>query len=256
VQENKTNRVVLLVAVVLGVLAMVLAFVYMNQQDASRIPPMKIVVAARDLSPTKPVDPSVDFRVLEVPMIPAFKAMGNAGLSVDTRFNVKGQRLNQVVLKDTPIFLAYFSSASDLELHPGYTGLSVQARGANGLSGLLVPGDEVKVIVTKPSTRMGANTGVTMQWESALIVPRPLRVLAVGSKLARARQQFSVADQYENNRDAENTQNVTLEVTEAEARQILEQSGDYQLPITLLLTGPANQSGSGSMGMATTAPGK
>lgn len=248
-QENKVNQIVLLVSVILGVLAMVLAFTWLSEQDAKRVPPMNIVVAAHDLAPGHPLDPERDLKVVPIPDIPAFRALANRALNVDSRLAVKGQRINHRILAEQQIMLADFSAAADLELRAGYVAIAIPARGFNALGGLLIPGDLVKVMVTFPTIRpddasklRGSALGGTssMQFDAKQVITVPVKVLAVGSRLIRSRQQFAVMDQYEGGQENESQQTVTLEVTEAQAKDILAQTGAGQLPVTLILVTPAN----------------
>lgn len=237
-QETKSSRIFLLAAVLLGVLAMVLAFVYLSQQDAHREGEISIVVAAHDLPAGRPVDPATDFEVRKIPA--HFNTLAQRGVSVDTRSALRGQRLNRTVLAGTPVMLADFSTAADLELAPGKVGLSVAATGANALSGLLVPGDLVKVLVTRPVVRVAATQrdSAGPQWETQEVVNEPLRVLAVGTRLVRSRQQLT-ADQYNAGSESDAPRTVTLEVSDEQARAILEKTGAGQLPVTLILVKPA-----------------
>lgn len=242
-QDNKASRIVLLIAVVLGVLAMVLAFIYINQQDVSK-ETVRIVVAARDLAAGKALDPARDLKVEEIPA--KFRKLAERGINADNINVVKGQKLNRRIQDGTPIMLADFSAYAELVLHPGYAVQSLPVRGPNALSGLLIPGDMVKILVTKPSARYAttpANSSApraaaTLQWDTTEVVNVPLKVLAVGSRLIRSRQQFASADQNESG-ESESQQNVTVEVTEAQARTILAETGAFQLPITLILVTPA-----------------
>jgi hypothetical protein len=74
-----------------------------------------------------------------------------------------------------------------------------------------------------------------MEWKTTEIFAEPVRVLAVGSRTTRNIRSVSLADQYQSSSDREGQQNVTLDVTESQARTILEQSGAGQLAVTLML---------------------
>jgi len=256
-QDNKASRIVLLVAVVLGILSMVLLLVYTNQQDASRDVPIKVVVAARDLAMGRAIDPARDFKIDELPA--KYRKLAERGVNPETISAMKGQKLNRRILEGTPIMLADFSASAELEPHPGYGGFSLPVRGANAVSGLLIPGDFVKILVTKPAMRYATvpTTGnttpkpsSTLQWETTEVINVPVKVLAVGSRLIRSRQQFAAADPNEGG-ESDSQQTVMVEVTEEQARTILQETGAYQLPITLFLYAPAAKTEEAS---AATAP--
>ena len=130
-------------------------------------------------------------------------------------------------------------AVADLELKGDARALSIKVTGAQAMSGLLVPGDTVKVLVTRPIAR--TSTTAPSQWETVQVLSKPLKVLAVGSRLRRSRQQITVADQYAMGGESDSAQTVTLEVTEAEAKTMLEQTGAGQLPVTLILCPPAGK---------------
>lgn len=132
--------------------------------------------------------------------------------------------------------------------------MSISVKGVNALGGLLVPGDMVEVWVTRPAAvRMPATLPVDggggggaeepaepNRWESVKVLGTAFRVLAVNQRLARSRAQVTAADQYQSAGEAAGQQIVTLEVTEPQAKAILEQTGAGQLPVTLLLCPPNN----------------
>lgn len=248
-QENQANRAFLLAAVIIGVLAMVVAFVYLKSNDSvDKGPKIRILVAKRDLRPNTPLDPDKDLKVEEIPQ--RFAVWKDRTCSPEAVSTLKGQRVNRTVLADQPLMLADVAAANgDLVIKGDSRGLSIPVKGANAFSGLLIPGDLVKIIVTRPNVRLrlpnapAVDPAVAVEpnsnWRSDSIIPEPLKVLAVGTRLARSRQQISAAEQYQTVSESESQQTVTLEVTEAQAKTILEQTGAGQLPVTLILCPPA-----------------
>lgn len=243
-QDNKANRVVLLISLVLAVLATILIFIFMNQQDASRIKTRKVVVAKYDLPAGKGLNPSQDFAFENWPE--STKILGRT-VDSENLESLRNKKLNQSVRSGDPILLSYFSTAAEIKITPGMVALSLPVRGANALSGLLVPGDKVRVLVTKPAARYADTSNTsgdhsqpapTLQWLTSEIVKTDLRVIAVGSKLTRIRQQFALSDNNDGGSEGE-FQTVTLEVTQEQARTILQETGAGQLPITLILCTPA-----------------
>ena len=97
-----------------------------------------------------------------------------------------------------------------------------------------------------------------MPYETVMVAPTPFKVLAVNQRLSRARSQVTAADAYQSAGDTNSNQTVTLEVTEAQAKSILEQTGAGQLPVTLLLCPPPPAPatpGASAAGQATSASG-
>ena len=249
--QNKSSRVFLLLATVLGVLATVTTFTFLESSTAKeRGPKVTILVAAKDLTPNTPIDPDKD--LMELQISATLTELKQRSLSPDHKPSYRGQRVNRRVLAGTPVMLADLAAMADLQLGPDSRALSITAKGASAVSGLLVPGDYVKLFVTRPVVRIrqvgGAAAGdpaipmpeQTGRWETQLVLPDAVKVLAVGSKLARTRQQITVGEQFASANESDSQQTVTLEVSEAQAKTILEQTGAGQLPVTIVLCPPGS----------------
>lgn len=248
--ENRSSRLFLLLAVVLGVLATVTTFAFLESSAGKeRGPKTTILVAARDIRPGQAIDPEKDLAEMEIPARMA--ELRQRALVPEHRASYKGQRVNRRVLAGTPVMLADLAAMADLTLSsPDSRALSIPVRGAHGLSGLLVPGDYVKLFVTRPVVRMRTVTApgaedvpmavpeASGRYETQLVLPDAVKVLAVGARLARSRQQLTAVEQYESAGESESQQTVTLEVTEAQAKTVLELTGAGQLPVTLVLCPP------------------
>lgn len=247
--ENKSgSRIFLLSSLALGVLAMAAAFVYLeNAAGQDKGPKTMIVVAKRDIRETAALDPEKDLETLEIPA--RMSALGSLSLPPTMRDSYKGQRVNRNILAGTPVMLADLAAAATLELRGDGRALSIPVKGANALSGLVIPGDYVKLLVTRPviASRPPPSTNPTefapvegpstMRYETALVAPTAFRVIAVNQRLSRSRPQVSAGEAYQSAGEGGN-QAVTLEVTEAQAKSILEQTGAGQLPVTLLMCPP------------------
>jgi len=240
----------LLLAVVLGVLATVTTFAFLESSAGrERGPKTTILVAKRDLRAGQAIDPDKDLEEMEIPA--RMTDLRLRSLVPEHRASYKGQRVNRRILAGTPVMLADLAEFAELTLSsPDSRALSLPVRGAHALSGLLVPGDYVKLFVTRPVVRMrtisaqGADDvpvpvpEASGKYETTLVLPDAVKVLAVGRRLSRSRQQFGAADQYESAGEGEAQQTVTLEVTEAQAKTVLEATGAGQLPLTLVLCPP------------------
>ena len=260
-ENRSTNRVFLLSSVVLGVIAMVAAFVYLeNGAGQERGPKSMVLVAKRDLRANTAIDPDKDLTELEIPA--RLDALKSRSLSPDMRPSYKGQRVNRDILAGTPVMIADLAGAGTLELKGENRAMSVQVKNANALGGLVIPGDYVKLLVTRPvpaprSARAATapapvegdptpmDTPAAPHWETITVGTQAFRILAVNQRLSRSRGQLTAADQYQGAGDSSSQQTVTLEVTEVQAKTILEQSGGGTLPITLLVC-PAPTTGAPS----------
>jgi Flp pilus assembly protein CpaB len=213
------SKIFLVVAVMLGVLATLLAFVFINSAGAGNSgPQISVTVAKRDLSPNVLIDPSRDLRVMKIPQ--QFAAMAAHGLDPNSLNAYKGARLNREILADQPVLLSDIApfSAGDLVLEKPYMALTLPTE-----TGMIIPGDYVKIILTRPNLIGAASTvpvaGVPQN--DAIIVGKDegFKVLAVGGSLFKTRQQAMASDQYGSG--AATSKTVTLQVTEAQAKEIM-----------------------------------
>ncbi len=235
--DNKASKIFLFAAIILGVLAMVMAFAYIDDTTTKGGggTPTPILVAARDLRANTPLEPDKDFKEVSVPKL--FQGFASQVLTPAVKEAYKGQRLNRRVLAGQPVMLADLSTSAKLEFTPGLCLISIPARGAQGLSGLLVPGDSVKVLITQTQSN---STGVQINTISAG-EGASFRVVAVGTQLARSRVAITAVEQYDAANSSESQQTVTLEMTEAQAKEITSLSNAFRAPITLILANVASQ---------------
>jgi Flp pilus assembly protein CpaB len=227
----------LVAAVVVGVVATVLAFAFIdNAAAADHGPKTKIVVAARDLRPNAVLDVERDLKVEEIPA----KYAGLAALTLDpeARAGYRGQRVNRRVPAGQPVFLADLAAVGELKLEEPYRALTIPA-----VPGIVIPGDYVKVMVARADVSAAASGAPDVRgpvgYEAGLVGKgQAYRVVAVGNSLSKTRQQVTAADQYESGAGG-SAKTVTLAVTEDQAREILRAVGTGGQPVTLLLCPPA-----------------
>jgi Flp pilus assembly protein CpaB len=254
VAEAKSgSRVFLLSSLALGVLAMVAAFVFLqNTAGKETGPSTKVLVARRDLRENTVLDPDKDLRVVEVPN----RMTDLLGLAVnpDMETAYKGQRVNRPILAGQLLLKADMAAEGVLELHGDKFAMPVPVKSSNGFGLLLVPGDYVRLMVTHPlpPKRIVASSQPTETADPSnnqefvtVEIPTSFKVLAVNNRLSKTRLQVTASEAYQS--ASENIANPTilLEVTDAEAKMILEQTGAGKYPVTLLMCpAPAGSTGS------------
>ncbi len=216
------SKVFLMVAVLLGVLATMLAFYFINNAGASNTGPQGwIVVANRDLSPNTVLDPARDLRVDKIPL--QFSKLAVKCLDYKSLSLYKGERINREIMADTPVFLGDIANISmgELILEKPYRALTIPLKNI----GMVIPGDYVKIVLPPKPGYSSATTEPTLLNPGVLsndaqIIGRDegFKVLAVSGMLRRTRPQALASDQT----GAGNAnQNVTLQVTEAQAKEII-----------------------------------
>jgi len=216
------SKVFLLVAVLLGLLATVLAFFFINSAGAGNSgPTISIVVAVHDMSPNMPLDPARDLMIMPVPQ--QFSKLAGRCLDPKSLSTYKGERLNREILGGQPVMLADIAAVGDLTLEKPYYALTLPAE-----TGMIIPGDFVKIILTR-SNLAGAvsaapDAAAFLPYDATIIGKEEgFKVLAVGGYLFKTRAQTLASDQYNSNAAANKT--VTLQVTEAQAREVMSAMG-------------------------------
>ncbi len=217
------NLIYLLVAVGLGILASVMAVHYINQQVAARTP----VDHTRTVSVVVPVHAmqkgdiikQEDVAVRDVPtaFVPA------DAVTPDTYENYLGQVLRAPIAQGAPLS----ASAVDLVvdhfsniINKGDVAYTIQVDDTNSLSGLMVPGDHVDILL------------MMTEHNSTKIVPLQsnVTVLATGHRAKGVRNAES------NGNDS--FSNVTLELTPTQAQRVAIASKSGEL--RLMLREPGN----------------
>ncbi len=146
--DNRSSRAFLLVAVVLGVLATVATFAYLESSSGvDRSPKVKILAATRELPAGTALDPNKDLEEIDIPA--QLTGLQARALSPDLLITYKGQRINRTIFPHTPVMNADLVAMADLELKGDARALAIPVRGANALAGLVRPGDYVRLMVTR-----------------------------------------------------------------------------------------------------------
>lgn len=144
------NKVMLIVAVVAGILATVLAFLYISSasggmQGVEAEPMRDILFVTRDLPGNHVLDPAKDLRVGQVGARSSPDLIGGA-LKADELDLAKGKRINNPLNAGRPLFYADLAPIQDVDLPPTSRAMSIGLTTANMIGGLLVPGDRVDII--------------------------------------------------------------------------------------------------------------
>ncbi len=210
------NLIYLLVAVGLGILASVMAVHYINQQVAARTPvdhtkTVSVVVPVHAMQKGDIIKEE-DIAARDVPtaFVPA------DAVTPDTYENFLGQVLRAPVAEGAPLS----ASAVDLVvdhfsnvINKGDVAYTIQVDETNSMSGLMVPGDHVDILL------------MLTEQKSAKIVPLQsnVLVLATGHRAKGVRNADPNA--------ADTFSNVTLELTPAQAQRlaIASKSGELRL---------------------------
>jgi len=250
---DTSNRRLLIAAAVTGLIATGLTFVFLaNHSPEGEEGPANtvlILAAARDLSPDSTLDPDADLEELKVPA-----TMGDfirRCLRPQERSLIKGRRVVRPVPAGTPLTFADLMAA-EIELKGDRRALSLAVNGANGLPGLLAPGQWVKIVATRAVKAAAPAAPIDPKDPAALLhalsagavespqewvaefVPSAddmFRVIAVGGRLV-AMPDLVMRDGDSEDRGANV---VTIEVTEDQARAILARSGGGRAALTLIL---------------------
>lgn len=256
--ETKSNSTFLVVTIVLGLVATALAFVFLsNARPPQQTEMDKIWVARRAIKTNDTINLDRDVELLAIPRKEEFAKLRNLAFTESNPPPAR-ERVNRNIFAGSPILRTDIGGLTDLEIKEPNRALSIPARGANAVSGLLVPGDHVELWVTRPIAGAHAIAPPTATAPVETVIPTAakigmggerssvhrsfklcggarIRVLAVGTQLARMRAQMTVAEQYQAAAEAQNLQTVTLEVNDAQAQEILEQTAGGTQPVTLLL---------------------
>jgi Flp pilus assembly protein CpaB len=241
----------LIVAVAIGAVATMVAFFFLSAQaqkqtEAQKI---KIWVAKRPIPSGKLLDLGNDIQQLPFGATPEMKQL--AALCFTDAPPPNRQRVNRPIAAGGFLFKTDLGGTADIVFEgPTSTtrprsneptmALSIPVQGANALSGLLVPGDYVKVLITKPdegstaaspsSTRPPVGYVTTPLFDNEVV-----HVLAVGSRISRNRGELLASGVYDASRDMENIKTITVEVTQKQAEAYLRATGGNLWPVTVVL---------------------
>jgi Flp pilus assembly protein CpaB len=167
------------------------------------------------------------------------------------RAAVIGRRIGSAVAAGAPLLYSHFAPLEDLVIEAGHRAVGINVSASNAAGGLLVPGDLVDVVVTRPKANqpnLPASGGESpeqqmlmalmgqmsqaREWESELVLPR-VRILAVGSHLNWSREQLQQTRPTLPSDTGSSA--FTLQVKPDDAITLLEKTGAGSLKVSLLL---------------------
>jgi Flp pilus assembly protein CpaB len=256
-EHVRKRTVYLAVAAAIGLTATLIVFAYLGQQPGGEQaePRAQILVAARDLTNGVAINPDNDIKTIDVPA--TMSSLITLCVPPDLKEMLRGRHPAAPIPDGAPILYANVAETRDIVLKGDERALSIPANGPHALSGLLAPGDRVKLYVTTALPResaVGATgaeptdakaalaaaiTAATMRaasgkFHTELISDDAFEVLAVGRDLASTRRQLMIPGGAGGDSSGQFSA-VTLKVNEAQAQSILEKTGAGQLPVTFIL---------------------
>ena len=253
----QNNRLMLIVALVAGVMATVLAFTYIRTaraalEDEEPEQTVEVLFVVTDLAANHVIDSEGDLRVGRVGVETA-PGLARGAVKASERNAVHGLRINAPLPAGVPLLYSNLTTIQDIELAPGSRAMAITVDSANMMGGILVPGDRVDIIVSyrrekemevpdfdpqNPQASMGAMMGqvlgqsstVPSDWEAEEVLS-DIRVIAVGQLLTASRQ----AQMFGMSGLGGGGSTVTLEVTSQQARELIKATAGGSNPLTLLL---------------------
>lgn len=266
------NRVMVLIAVIAGVVAMAAAFGYLRTASGSlaREPAeatVEIVVTRSDLPADHLIDPAQDLTVQKVPS-KTFEFWSRSAVKADERAALRGRRLNAPLPAGTPVLYASLVGVTDLSIAPGSRAFTLDIDETDVIGGMLVPGDRVDIVMSwrlpkateassggeEQSISAAVSQAVASSMEArdwgARVALGNVKVLVVGDKLVRSREQFTFGDPNARTTRRQNINTITIEVTTEEALELIRSmaGGANRLYVLLRPAQDAASPGSGSGG--------
>ena len=257
------NRLMLIIAIVAGVMATVLAFTYINSatsaaEEQEPEPQISVLFVVNDLPANHALDPEADLREGAIGAITS-PGLARSAVKADERASLRGLRISSPLPAGVPLLYSHLEAVTDVALAPGMRAMAIDVRAANLMGGILVPGDRVDIVVSyrrpadpadvpefdpqNPQAGIGAmmgqalsqvGGGVPTDWEVEEVLTN-IRVIAIGSQLtfSRQAQMYGVAGG-----GGGGSSTVTLEVTSDQAKALIRATAGGGNPLTLLLRPP------------------
>ncbi|MEM9082807.1 MAG: Flp pilus assembly protein CpaB [Planctomycetota bacterium] len=274
------NTLMLLIAAALGVVATLVGVFYLQTmgskasgQQQEIVQMVDVVVAKADLPAGMEISTERDLETLEVP---ADSGSARSAFPADNIGELEGLTLTQPILAGAVVMYSSIRPIIDMDFPRNMRAVTVPVSEEGLIGGLLVPGDRVDVLVSRPKPQEQASqdpsaavtadpeadptafmnqlmaqamsqqvaSGTAEEWESMLVVEN-VRVIAVGRNMTGNRLQIGTMlldpDRYGEFRVADN---ITLEVTLQQAITLNEATAGGSNPLTILMRSPREEAGS------------
>jgi Flp pilus assembly protein CpaB len=263
------NRLMLIIAVVAGVMATVLAFTYINSatsafEEQEPEPQVGVLFVVNNLPANHALNPDTDLRVDTVGATTS-PGLVRSAIKAEERESVRGLHISSPLPAGVPLLYSPIAPIVELELEPGMRAMAIDVSGANLMGGILVPGDHVDIIVSYKKASeagavpefdmedpgaaiasmmgqvMGGQGGVPSNWEAEEVLTN-IRIIAIGEQLTVSRQahMFGVAGG-----SGTGSSTITLEVSSDQAKDLIRATAGGGNPITLLLRPPESPAAGG-----------
>lgn len=267
------DRLLLLIAVVAGLVATVLAFVYIDASatDPAEAAPTRtidVLFAVEDLPANAVIDADRDLRV-ETISVDETPGLARSVVKAADKNAVDGRPISSPLPAGMPLLFSHLTEIRDVDLDPRKRAMAISVSRENLMGGLLVPGDRVDIVVSYqlPEERSEADMGsagagtadpasmvnsmmsgimgqmgslggssVPSRWTSETVLAN-VRVIAVGTSLSGSRQaqMFGLAG------GSGGGSTITLELTTEEALLLIKMQANGANPLTLLLRPDASR---------------
>lgn len=243
----QSNRLMLIIAVVAGVMATLLAFTYIRSATSALEAPqteamVSVLFVTRDLPANHEINPETDVRAQNVGASSA-EAVARGAVKADELEALRGRRIGSPLPAGMPLLYSYLAEIRDLELAPGMRAMTLPVKGVTGE--LIVPDDRIDIIrayqrpraadsppppppeydAANPDAAVGAMMSQIMAQSTAAFRPTSpnpedwvaevalsnVRVIAVGAELSRSRQQLFGGQSSRRGRGGDVTVEVTLD---------------------------------------------
>ena len=265
------DRLMLLVAVVAGLVATALAFVYLEAAsadagDTAEVRTMEVLFTMADLPANAVIDADQDLRV-ETINIDATPGIARGAVKASDRSAVDGRPISSPVPAGVPLLYSHLTQIQDVDLGPGMRAMAITVDRENLMGGILVPGDRVDLVVSYqmeeppptttdmedvgPEAAIGnmmsqvmsqlgqaGGSSIPSKWISEVVLSN-VRIIAVGTALSGSRQAQMYGMASGGSRGGST---VTLELSADQALELIRVQANGKNPLTLLLR-PEDTSG-------------
>ena len=276
-----SNTLMMIIAAVAGLVAMILGFVFLQQQSGQgraepqqQIQYVEVVAAAIDIPAGAIIETE---RHLQTTSIPAETADARFAIRAEDIDDLQGRTLAASKLASQFILYADLRTMAELDFALEMRMVTIALDDTNAHGGLLIPGDRVDIILSKPKapeqpdpvdTRRpappvtaadqspeamisqmmsqamqqglgAAGAGAGAEWETEMLFEN-VRVLAVDSDVARNRRQIAALLVLPDDQriDFDSPDTVSIEVTPEQAMRFAEQTAGGQARLMIVMRSP------------------